>query len=62
MKISAPDKDGYTFFCWLSLTSNGRIKLVYTNNITAKNTVVYVSDASAMNGQGIDCYALYIKK
>ena len=32
MKISAPDKDGYTFFCWLSLTSNGRIKLVYTNN------------------------------
>lgn len=62
INISAPDKDGYNFFCWLSITSNGRVKLVYTNGITNKNTIVFTPNGTEMNGMSIDCFALYIKK
>lgn len=62
INISAPDKDGYNFFCWLSITSNMRIKLVYTNDITNKNTVAFTPNGTEMNGMSLDCFVLYIKK
>lgn len=62
MTISAPDKDGYNFFCWLSITSNGLMRLVYTNDITNKNTSAFSNPGTEMNGKSIDCFVLYIKK
>lgn len=61
--ISAPDKDGYEFLCWISLWSEGTIALIYTNAPDQqKNVIVFTDNEAKMTNNSVGALALYIKK
>lgn len=61
--ISAPDKDGYKFLCWISLWSEGTVTLVYTTSPDQqKNAVVYTDNVASMSNNSVGALVLYIKK
>lgn len=61
--ISAPDKDGYEFLCWISLWSEGAIALIYTTSADQqKNVLVFTDDEAKMTNNSVGALVLYIKK
>lgn len=58
VSITAPSVSGFTFLCWLGVSSSGSIKLGYIENMLARTTKVWVesSSSSAITFVG---YALY---
>lgn len=61
--ISAPDKDGYKFLCWISVWSEGTVTFVYTNSPDhQKNAAVYTDNVASMSNNSVGALVLYIKK
>lgn len=57
--VSAPEREGYDFFCWPIVISYGFIGQCYAYFPTNENTPVWCQGAS--NGSTCKAYALYIK-
>lgn len=63
IRISAPDKDGYEFLCWVSMWSEGTVALIYTNAPDQqKNIPVFTDNETKMTNNSVGALVLYIKK
>lgn len=60
VSVTAPAVSGYTFLCWLGVSSQGSVKLGYLDGMLGATQGLWV-ESSRSEATRFDAYALYRK-